>query len=186
MTGLEAPTLPDLLKPGLDLVFIGINPSLYSVAQGHYFARKANRFWPCLSTSLLSLKAREGLGVARLEPAHDRALLDYGFGFTDMAKRASARASDLSPAEFAAGVALLVEKLETFKPRIACFQGISTYRYFHEALTQTKTAPELGRQALRIGATEIFVIPNPSPANARFTPKDQTDWYDALAAHLAN
>ena len=103
-------TLPDLLRGGLDVVFVGINPSLYSVAQGHYFARRSNRFWPCFSRSVLSEAARRALGVARLEPQHDRALLDHGFGFTDVAKRASARASELPLSELAAGVADLVAK----------------------------------------------------------------------------
>src|SRR6476659_7303320 len=75
-------TLPNLLRDGLDVVFVGINPSLYSVAQGHYFARRTNRFWPCFSRSVLSETARRALGVARLEPQHDRALLEHGFGFT--------------------------------------------------------------------------------------------------------
>src|SRR6202051_719814 len=74
-------TLPDLLRDGLDLVFIGINPSLYSVAQGHYFARKTNRFWPAFSRSVLSEPARRALGVAILEPGHDIALLAHGIGF---------------------------------------------------------------------------------------------------------
>jgi TDG/mug DNA glycosylase family protein len=79
-------TLPDLLKKGLDVVFIGINPSLFSVERGHYFARKTNRFWPTLSRSVLSLKARQGLRVETLGPQHDRALLGYGIGFTDVVK----------------------------------------------------------------------------------------------------
>ena len=65
-------TLPDLLQDTLDVVFVGINPSLYSVAQGHYFARRSNRFWPCFSRSVLSEGARHALGVARLEPHHER------------------------------------------------------------------------------------------------------------------
>src|SRR6516162_4347075 len=87
-------TLPDLLRDQLDVVFIGINPSLFSVAQGHYFARRSNRFWPCFSRSILSEAARRALGVERLEPEHDRVLPAHGFGFTDLVKRPTARASD--------------------------------------------------------------------------------------------
>jgi mismatch-specific thymine-DNA glycosylase len=76
-------SLPDLLRHGLDLVFVGINPSVYSAIQGHYFARKINRFWPAFSRSRLSEPARLALGVDRLEPEHDAALLAYGIGFTD-------------------------------------------------------------------------------------------------------
>ena len=113
-------TLPDLLRPGLDLVFVGINPSLFSTAQGHYFARKTNRFWPALSRSVLSEAPRRALGVDQLEPVHDIVLLEFGIGFTDVVKRPTARADELDPAEFVASARELVMKLETFKPRIAC------------------------------------------------------------------
>src|ERR1700734_1502364 len=106
-------TLPDLLRPGLDLVFIGINPSVYSVTQGHYFARNTNRFWPAFSRSVLSEPARRALGVDRLEPMHDTMLPDHGIGFTDVVKRPTARADELSLEEFAAGVRDLIDKLET-------------------------------------------------------------------------
>ncbi len=178
------PSLPDLVRDGLDVLFVGINPSTYSAAQGHYFARKANRFWPAFSRSVLSNKAREAIGAALLEPAHDRLLLDHGFGFTDAVKRPTPRASDLTPDEFKAGVAALVEKLGRRQPRIACFHGTMAYRQIHCALTGAKTAPILGLQAARIERTRIFVVPNPSPANAHFTPADQILWYDRLAACL--
>src|SRR5215469_4406125 len=108
-------TLPDLLCDGLDVVFVGINPSVFSAAQGHYFARKINRFWPAFSRSRLSIRAREGLGVEQLEPVHDRALQDYGFGFTDLVKRASPRSTDLTRREPTDGVAALVRKLKRHK-----------------------------------------------------------------------
>lgn len=176
----ETRTLPDLLREGLDIVFIGINPSLYSVEAGHYFARRANRFWPCFSRSALSEAARHALGVDRLEPQHDALLPAYGFGFTDVVKRATARAEQVSRQEFAAGAARLAEKLARFAPRIACFHGITGYRPLLEALGGA-AFPGLGLQPLRIGATQLFAVPNPSPANAHFTPAQQTEWYDRLA-----
>jgi TDG/mug DNA glycosylase family protein len=179
------PTLPDLLRSRLDVVFIGINPSLYSAAQGHYFARRTNRFWPCFSRSRLSEAARRGLSLERLEPAHDHALLAHGFGFTDVAKRPSARAAQLAPAELTEGVAELARKLERFQPRIACFHGLTGYRPFHRRFFPTHAEPCLGMQSPVVGVTRLFVVPNPSPANAHFTPADQTRWYDALAACLA-
>jgi TDG/mug DNA glycosylase family protein len=174
-------TLPDLLRGGLDVVFVGINPSLYSVGQGHYFARRSNRFWPCFSRSVLSEAARRALGVARLEPQHDRALLDHGFGFTDVAKRASARASELSLSELAAGVVRLMAKLKHHRPRVACFHGITGYRHVASALDPDAAPPALGVQTLCIGETHCFLVPSPSGANAHFTPADQTGWYDRLA-----
>jgi len=177
-------TLPDLLRDGLDVCFVGINPSLYSVEQGHYFARKTNRFWPAFSRSVLSAQARKVLGLERLEPAHDTFLLDHGFGFTDAVKRATARATDLSPKEFLEGVASLVEKIELFKPKVACFHGIMAYRQVHRVLSGSKDDPVLGLQPLTIGSTRIFLAPNPSPANAHFTPEDQMRWYDSLKDEL--
>jgi len=184
MTDTEA-TLPDLLAPNLDILFVGINPSRYSVEQGHYFARKINRFWPCFSQSRLSAKARAGLGVTALLPVHDSALPNYGFGFTDLVKRATANASELAPVEFVEAVATLKEKIEAFHPRIACFHGVTAFRPLHEALTGEKFAGKhggrLGVQDLVISGTKLFVVPNPSPANSHFTPAEQTEWYDRLA-----
>ena len=177
-------TLPDLLAAGLDVVFVGINPSLYSVEQGHYFARRTNRFWPAFSRSRISGPIREALGVAALLPEHDRLMPAHGFGFTDAVKRASARATDVTPLEFAAGVESLVAKLEKFAPRFACFHGIMAFRPLYRALTSTKDEPALGLQALTIAKHELFLAPNPSPANAHFTPADQTRFYDDLALCL--
>lgn len=182
--GAPAPILPDLLRNGLDIVFVGINPSIFSAQQGHYFARSTNRFWPALSRSILSLAAREALSVDRLGPEHDRALLDHGIGFTDVVKRATPKAGDLAPAEFAAGVRTLVSKLKRHRPRIACFHGVTGYRPVQRTLTGEKTEIHLGLQELRLGPTRLFLVPNPSAANAHFTPQDQTRWYDLLAAYL--
>jgi TDG/mug DNA glycosylase family protein len=178
-------TLPDLLRDGLDIVFVGINPSVFSAEQGHYFARSSNRFWPCFSRSTLSRPARAAIGVERLEPVHDRALLTYGIGFTDLVKRATPKASDVPPAEFTAGVATLVTKLERHQPRVACFHGITAYRPIHRALAVSTNDPSLGMQPLRFGRTRLFLLPSPSGANAHFTPSEQTAWYDRLAACVA-
>jgi double-stranded uracil-DNA glycosylase len=174
-------SLPDLLRDGLDVVFVGINPSVYSAAQGRYFARRSNRFWPCFSRSVLSAKARRALGIAMLQPHHDRALLDYGFGFTDVVKRATPRASELSPAEFADGVLHLTARLKRYQPRIACFHGVTGYKHVLRALEPAAASPALGMHALRIGLTRCFLVPSPSGANAHFTPADQIGWYDRLA-----
>jgi double-stranded uracil-DNA glycosylase len=182
----ELHPLPDLLRDGLDIVFIGINPSVMSATQGHYFARPTNRFWPCFSRSALSLRVRQGLGADMLGPAHDQALPAFGIGFTDIVKRPSANAAGVKRAEFDAGAATLAAKLKRHHPRVACFHGMTAYRPFHRVLTagQDPDAPELGPQKLRLGRTHMFVVPNPSPANAHFTPADQTAWYDRLAAFL--
>lgn len=177
-------TLPDLLRQGLRVVFVGINPSLYSVAQGHYFARRSNRFWPCFSRSTLSTQARQALRVDTLDPEHDRSLPDHGFGFTDLCKRATARAGDLSPNELAKGVTALAAKLTQYKPGIVCFHGMTGYRHVQRVLGAALPDATLGLQPLHIGTTRCYVVPNPSGANAHFTPADQTAWYDRLAQEL--
>jgi TDG/mug DNA glycosylase family protein len=174
-------SLPDLLEHNLVVLFVGINPSLYSAAQGHYFARPSNRFWPCFSRSVLSEGARRALGVLMLEPVHDRALPRYGFGFTDVVKRATARASELSPSEFETGVVQLAATLGHYKPRIACFHGVTGYKHVLRAIDPAATPAILGPQKHRIGTTRCFLAPSPSGANAHFTPAEQTGWYDRLA-----
>jgi TDG/mug DNA glycosylase family protein len=184
--GVPPQTLPDLLRDGLDVVFVGINPGLYSAAQGHYFARRTNRFWPAFSRSVLSRKARLGLNVSMLGPEYDAALLAYGFGFTDVVKRPTGNAAELAPGEFAAGAPLLLDKLAQHRPRVACFHGLTGYRPFARVVfADAVIAPALGLQPCGIGETRIFVVPNPSPANAHFTPADQAEWYDRLATLVA-
>ena len=181
----ERLTLPDLLCDQLDIVFVGINPSIYSAAKGHYFARPGNRFWPCFSRSTLSRVARESLGVRELVPNHDRALLEHGFGFTDLVKRATVRASELDEAEFARGVTRLERLIERHRPRFACFHGVTGYRHLHAVIAGTRAPPQLGLQPLRLCGTRLFLVPSPSGANAHFSRADQTRWYDELAGCLS-
>jgi TDG/mug DNA glycosylase family protein len=179
-------TLPDLLAPGLEVVFVGINPSTYSVERGHYFARTTNRFWPAFSRSALSARARAGLGVDALGPEHDRALLAHGIGFTDVVKLATGNAADIPPGAFGEWAPRLLRRLRRAAPRVACFHGLTGFRPFlRHGLAVDRRDAALGPQPESIGATRLYVVPNPSPANAHFTPADQTAWYDRLAAFLA-
>lgn len=142
-------TLPDLLAPGLDLVFVGINPSIYSAERGQYFARPSNMFWRCLN--------RSGLVPEPLGPADGQRLLRFGIGLTDIVKRATHDAAELRPEEFAAGRALLREKLLRARPRAVCFVGKLAYQQF----SRGRTVP-FGRQRERIGESPLFVMPSTS------------------------
>ena len=178
-------TLPDYLRPGLDLVLVGINPGLYSVRQGHYFARPTSRFWPAFSTSALSAPARATLRRTILGPQDDAALLTFGIGFTDLVKTPTGRAAELSLAQQQAGARRLLRLLRRYRPRAACFHGLTAFRPFARGGLGAQPASwTLGPQPLVVGGTRLFVVPNPSPANAHVRPADYTAWYDRLAAWL--
>ena len=178
-------TLPDHLRPGLDLVFVGINPGLYSVQRGHYFARPASRFWPAFSRSALSAPVRRSLGLAVLGPAQDGALLKYGIGFTDLVKRPSRGVADLRLADYQQWVPRLRRRLTRYQPRVVCFHGLTAYRAFARYGLGRPSQPwALGPQPVSVGQARLFVAPNPSPANAHFRPADYVAWYDRLDEFL--
>jgi double-stranded uracil-DNA glycosylase len=159
-------TLPDFIAPGLDILSIGINPSLYSVERGFPFARPGNRFWPALNAS--------GLVPAPLEPSRaavERLLRDHRIGFTDLVKRATARAADLTEEDYAEGARLLQAKLGRYAPAIAWFHGTSAYRLFLAHTGAPRPTIAAGLQPERFGPTRVFVTPNPSGANPRANPK---------------
>ncbi|HKX17215.1 MAG TPA: mismatch-specific DNA-glycosylase [bacterium] len=178
-------TLPDYLAPGLQVVFVGINPGLYSVERGHYFARSTSRFWPAFSRSVLSAPIRKALHLSVLDPEQDAALLRFGIGFTDVVKVPSRNAAGVSPALFREWAPRLRRRLETHRPGVACFHGLTGFRPFVQfALGGDPKTAVLGPQRLTVGRTRLFVAPNPSPANAHFTVEDQVRWYDRLAEFL--
>ncbi len=155
MSGTPSP-LPDYLRPGLDVVFVGINPGWVSGLRGHYFANPRNEFWRLLHEA--------GLTPRRLEPAEDRTMLDLGYGLTDVVKRPSRQAAEVRPEEFVAGRRVLEAKLLAATPRIICFNGkTGAVGYFGR-----EAEVGFGRQTRRIGEARVFVVPSTSPANAGF------------------
>ena len=167
-------TLPDYLRPGLDIVLIGLNPSAYSVRMGHYFANPRNRFWAALSAS--------GLVGREVGPEDDAALLELGIGLTDLAKRATPQASGLNAADYRRDAPRLKARIVNASPIIACFHGLTAYRAYLRYAENTPNAGsiDLGRQDFCIGNSRVFVLPNPSPANARYSLDDLTGWYREL------
>mgnify|MGYP001377484465 FL=1 len=165
-------TLPDHLTTGLDIVFMGLNPSLPSVAVGHYFANSRNRFWPAFNKS--------GLVDRELSPEQDGSLLADGIGFTDVAKRPTAMGSGLKAADFRQWSPVLKGKLLQYQPRIACFHGVTAYNAYLRYAEDVRENSELGLQERTIGASRIFVTPNPSPANAAYSLNDLAEWYRRL------
>ncbi len=152
-------TLPDYLRPGLKFVFVGLNPGLYSARAEKYFARKTNRFWPALSASRFF--------GSEVTAGDEKMLFEKGIGFTDVVKRATAQIDELTQEEIITGAKLLHRKLKKFSPAVACFIGLTGFRWVFEVPVKTQIMP--GPQNERIGATRIYVLPSTSPANAHFS-----------------
>ena len=167
-------TLPDYLKPGLAIVLVGLNPSDYSVRQGHYFANPRNRFWAALNKS--------GLVDREVSPEDDADLVQYGIGFTDLVKRPTRQASGLNAADYRGGAPVLYEKMLRYQPWIVCFHGVTVYQPYLLYVEKVKEKPELGLQRRTIGKSRVYVVPNPSPANAAFSLDDLASWYTSLRA----
>lgn len=181
-----ADNLPERLGPDLEIVFVGINPSLYSVARGHYFARPQNRFWPAFSASKLSAPLRVALGVSELKPEHDVHFPSHGFGLTDLVRRPTAQAAHLKPEEFRQAAPDLRRRLERVRPRLICFHGMMSYRPFlKHGLGLSDRGAVLGRQPHTFAGAPIWVVPNPSPANASYSLSQLVEGYDQLHAWLS-
>jgi TDG/mug DNA glycosylase family protein len=148
--------LPDVIAPGLDVLFVGINPGLWSAATGWHFARPGNRFWPALH--------RGGFTPRQLHPSEQDTLPRLGLGITNMVARASARADELTAAELLAGAELLTAKVDRYRPRWVAVVGVTAYRV---GFARPKAG--FGPQAELLGGARLWVLPNPSGLNAHFT-----------------
>lgn len=152
-------TVPDVIAPGLAVLFCGINPGLYTAAIGHHFGRPGNRFWPTLHGA--------GFTDRLLDPSEERELLPLGYGITNVVARATAAADELSATEIVAGGVSLRKTVLQFAPRYLAVLGIGAYRV---AFSQPKAM--LGLQDESIGETRVWVLPNPSGLNAHYRPGD--------------
>lgn len=148
-------TVPDVIAPGLDVLFCGINPGLYSGATGHHFARPGNRFWPALHGA--------GFTDRLLDPSEKHRLLEAGCGITNLVSRTTAAAAELADDELAAGRLELERKVRRYEPRWLAVLGIGAYR----TAFGRRGAP-IGEQPERLGSTGLWVLPNPSGLNANY------------------
>jgi double-stranded uracil-DNA glycosylase len=160
-------TIPDLVGPGLRVLFSGINPSLYSAATGHHFARPGNRFWPALH--------RSGFTDRQLLPAEQFVLPAAGLGITNVVARATARADELSPAELVEGGARLAALVDRWQPRYLAVLGVTAYR---TAFARPKAI--MGPQDHKIAGVRVWVLPNPSGLNAHYTVDGLADAFREL------
>jgi double-stranded uracil-DNA glycosylase len=159
--------LPDVIAPGLDVLFCGINPSLTSAARGHHFARPGNRFWPALHLA--------GLTPRRLAPEEDRELLRYGLGSTNLVDRPTRTAAELTGEELRAGAEALAALVTAYRPRVLAVLGITAWR-----LAAGRPRAVLGVQPERIGGALTWVVPNPSGLNAHHQLPDLARAYGEL------
>src|SRR6476469_9991890 len=151
--------IPDLIAPELHVLFCGINPGLYSGATGHHFARPGNRFWPALHAG--------GFTDRVLSPFDERELLKSGYGITNVVARTTASADLLTKEEIVTGGERLRTKVLRYRPRILAVLGVGAYR---TAFNQPKAV--VGRHVDQIGATLLWVLPNPSGLNANYQAPD--------------
>nr|WP_042196877.1 G/U mismatch-specific DNA glycosylase [Kibdelosporangium sp. MJ126-NF4]CEL22604.1 G:T/U mismatch-specific uracil/thymine DNA-glycosylase [Kibdelosporangium sp. MJ126-NF4]CTQ89746.1 G:T/U mismatch-specific uracil/thymine DNA-glycosylase [Kibdelosporangium sp. MJ126-NF4] len=147
--------IPDIIAPGLSVLFCGINPGLLSAQRKQHFARPGNRFWPALHLS--------GFTPARLAPSEQFTLLDYGLGITNMVARPTARADELSGQEFVQGAEILTALTEEYAPQTVAIVGIGAYRTGFGRPQAT-----IGPQEQRLGPSRLWVLPNPSGLNAHY------------------
>ena len=161
--------VPDLIAPGLKVLFCGINPGLYSAAVGHHFARPGNRFWPALHAA--------GFTSRLLSPFDERELLALGYGITNVVPRATAAADELSPRELTAGGAELVRKVRRYRPNVLAVLGVGAFRTAFD-----RKAAKVGPQDARIGETAVWILPNPSGLNAHYHARDLAKLFGELKA----
>jgi TDG/mug DNA glycosylase family protein len=155
-------TVEDLLGPRVRLLFVGINPGLWTAATGAHFAHPGNRFYPALlSAGILDRPMRVSEGMTDDDR---RTLIERGVGITNLAARATARADELTAAELRAGAVRLVATVERVRPSVVAMVGITAYR----AAFGRRTAKQ-GRQEEGIAGVPLWVLPNPSGLNAHDT-----------------
>ena len=162
--------VPDVLAPGLDLVFCGINPGRASAAAGAHFANPRNDFWRLLHDA--------GLTPVLLRPEQQHELPHYGFGLTNAARRTTRGSGDLRRGDFVGAAARLEEIAVELRPRLIAFVGKEAFR------GTFGVRPELGLQERRLGTTRLFVLPSTSPANAAVPYSERLRWFSALRDEL--
>jgi TDG/mug DNA glycosylase family protein len=160
-------TIPDVIAPGLRVLFCGINPGLYSAATGWHFARPGNRFWPALH--------RSGFTPRQLHPSEQDELRALGLGITNVAARATARAEELTAAELRAGGELLAARTAEFSPQWLAVLGVTAYR----TAFGRKNA-QVGPQEESLNGVRVWVLPNPSGLNAHWSAAALADAFREL------
>jgi double-stranded uracil-DNA glycosylase len=167
------PALRDRIRPGVRVLFVGINPGVRSALTGHHFAGFSNRFWKLLF--------RSGLVSEPVTYVDDDRLAEWGYGITNVVARATRGIDELRPEEYAAGRLCLRAKVRRYKPAVVAFVGLTVYR----AMFPQRQGPVvMGLQHERLGQTSVFVVPNTSGRNAHYSFDQMLAAFAALRRHV--
>jgi TDG/mug DNA glycosylase family protein len=159
--------LEDRIEPGVEVLFVGINPGVQSALTGHHFAGFSNRFWKLLYES--------GLVPDPISYPDDDRFPEFGYGVTNLVARPSPGIGDLKPEEYLEGWKVLERKIRRFRPRIVAFVGVTLYRALLPVLIEDAEVRKRARvctpgfQPITIHGAQLFVLPNPSGRNANYT-----------------
>lgn len=164
VTAVRARALPDTVGPGMRVLLVGLNPSLHAADAGYGFAGPSNRFWPA------------ALAAGLVSTAHDSraALVDDRVGMTDLVKRPSPSARELTAGEYRDGLAELAELCAWLRPPLVCFVGLSGYRAARDRRAVA------GAQEAEVGGSAVYVMPNPSGLNAHTSHDDLVGHFRAV------
>lgn len=178
--------LKDRIKPGVRVLFVGINPGVRSATTGHHFAGFSNRFWKLLSESRLVPEP--------ITFEADERLPEFGFGITNLVARPSPGIDDLAPLEYVEGWNILDRKIRRYRPQVVALVGVTLYRVIEPLIAgdvdrKTRTAMKSrpiapGPQPAVIHGAQIFVLPNPSGRNANFSHAEMLAAFRMLRRHL--
>lgn len=167
-------SVPDLIGDTCELLFVGINPGLWTAATKTHFCHPSNRFYPALKKAGLidwAVDAGVGMGEAQRED-----FIESSMGITNLVNRATARASELDREELRRGAERLRDLVADITPRVVAVAGITAYR---DAFGERSAEP--GPQPGALVSSELWVVPNPSGLNAHETVDSLADWYRRAA-----
>jgi double-stranded uracil-DNA glycosylase len=166
------PPLRDRIRPGVRVLFVGINPGVRSALTGHHFAGYSNRFWKLLYDARL---VPEAIGHE-----DDDRLPEWGFGITNIIPRATPGIDTLTTAEYVDGRSRLRRKIARFRPGVVALVGVTVFRAM---FPERKGPVTLGLQPERIGNAIVFVLPNPSGRNANYSYAEMLAAFRALSRY---
>src|SRR5438105_5615665 len=166
--------LRDRIKPGVRILFVGINPGQRSEAIGHHFAGYSNRFWPLLYESKLVPEP--------IRAEDDDRLAEWGLGITNLVPRMTPGINTLRPEEYVAGAKVLRRKIRRYKPAIVALVGVSIFRSMFDVRSSEHVS--LGLQEEQLEGARVFVLPNPSGRNANFSYAEMLAAFRRLRAYV--